>query len=105
MDKDSFDSLAASLREAVAISKGTVKPARIFSLDRPSESSHRIDVRQVREQTGLSQTQFALLLQVSVRTLQNWEKKRQQPAGPAAALLAIVAKEPQLALRTLRDFA
>ena len=44
--------------------------------------------------TGLSQAQFAKLIGVSLRTLQEWEQGRKRPSGPAAALLRIVARDP-----------
>ena len=53
------------------------------------------DVKAIRERTGLSQTQFAHLIGVKPKTLQNWEQKRVRPAGPARALLKIVEANPQ----------
>ena len=47
-------------------------------------------VTEARTKSGLSQTQFATLLGVSVRTLQEWEQGRHQPSGAAKTLLAIV---------------
>ena len=55
-------------------------------------------VTSIREQTGLSQSRFAQLLGVSVRTLQEWEQGRRAPSGAARTLLMIAAKNPHALL-------
>lgn len=55
-------------------------------------------VAEARRQTGLSQTQFATLMGVSVRTLQGWEQGRKQPSGAARTLLAIASTNPKAVL-------
>lgn len=94
MDKTLFEELVGSLKEAQAISKGQAKPSRRYELSAP-------DAKAVRERTGLSQSEFAKLMRVSVRTLQNWEQHRRHPTGPAAALLKIVSTAPEVALKSL----
>jgi putative transcriptional regulator len=94
MDKTLFNELVGSLKEARAITKGQTPPSRRFELHAP-------DAKAVREQTGLSQSDFAKLMRVSVKTLQNWEQHRRNPTGPAAALLKIVSAAPEVALRSL----
>jgi putative transcriptional regulator len=56
------------------------------------------DVAMIREKTGLSQSRFASLLGVSVRTLQDWEQGRRSPSGAARTLLLVVAKNPRALL-------
>lgn len=56
------------------------------------------DVRKTREKTELSQADFARLLGVSVRTLQDWEQGRRAPSGAARTLLLIAAKNPKALL-------
>jgi len=94
MDKTLFDDLKQSLKEAKAIRAGELKASRRFTVN-------PIDVKAVRAKTGLSQNEFAQMIQISTRTLQNWEQKRRNPTGPAAALLKIVSAEPEVALRSL----
>lgn len=94
METALLDDLLQSLKEAQAIAKGEMPAAHRFTLLPP-------DAKAVREKTGLSQADFARLMQVSVRTLQNWEQHRRIPTGPAAALLKIVSTAPDLALKSL----
>lgn len=53
-------------------------------------------VVQVRHKTGLSQSDFATLLGVSARTLQDWEQGRREPSGAARSLLRIADKHPEV---------
>lgn len=94
MDPIVFDDLRQSLKEARAIARGERDASRRFTRS-------ATDVKAVREQIGLSQSEFARLMQVSVKTLQNWEQQRRTPSGPAAALLKIVQAAPDVVLKTL----
>jgi len=94
MENALFDDLRQSLVEARDIATGKAQPSRRFEVS-------ATDVKALREQIGLSQSEFAGLLRVSVKTIQNWEQDRRQPTGPAAALLKIVSASPEVALKAL----
>jgi putative transcriptional regulator len=53
---------------------------------------------EARAKTGLSQQEFARLLGVSARTLQDWEQGRRQPTGAAKTLLRVAAERPEVLL-------
>ena len=66
---------------------------------------HKVDVSPVvsaRLKSGLSQIDFAKLLGVSVRTLQDWEQGRRQPSGAAKTLIAIAERRPDV-LKEIAD--
>lgn len=94
MEQALFDDMIKSLKEAKAIARGEAPASRRFKVMTPNAKA-------VREQIGLSQSEFAQLMQVSVKTLQNWEQQRRNPTGPAAALLKIIRAAPDVALKTL----
>ena len=50
----------------------------------------------IRQKLKMSQSAFAGLLGVSVRTLQDWEQGRRGPQGPAVALLRIAEQHPEV---------
>lgn len=96
MDKELFGDLLKSLKETKGITHGQAKASRRIKVI-PT------DAKAARTQIGLSQSEFARLIRVSVRTLQNWEQHRRNPTGPAAALLKIVLAVPDIAIKTLHS--
>ena len=54
------------------------------------------EVAAARLSTGLTQAEFAKALQISARTLQEWEQGRRQPSGAAKALLQIASRHPDI---------
>ena len=94
MNEQLFDELLQSVREGGAILRGEADPSRSFGFEEP-------DVVAIRNEYGLSQDQFASLLGISVRTLQNWEQGRRTPQGPAKVLLRVAARHPRAILDTV----
>jgi putative transcriptional regulator len=52
----------------------------------------------IRAKLNLSQSAFAGLMGVSLRTVQDWEQGRRKPSGPAKALLRIAEQKPDVFL-------
>jgi putative transcriptional regulator len=94
MKKDQFEKLVASIKEAGEIKAGISKASRVFDIKPP-------EIKSVREKLNVSQNEFAMMIGVSVRTLQNWEQGRRTPEGPAKALLRIASRNPQAVLDAL----
>ena len=93
MKRDAFEQLVLSVRQAGRIRRGT-RASRSFSYA-PA------DVKAIRSKLGKSQSEFALMIGVSVATLRNWEQGRRTPDGPALALLRIAAKNPEAVMDAL----
>ena len=94
MKRKDFDKLVASVKQAGKIKRGKLKPSRVFRF-KPA------DIKAIREKLGVSQSGFALMIGVSVSTLQNWEQGRRQPDGPARALLKVAAENPEAVAEAL----
>ncbi len=94
MRKDHFERLAASIKEAGEIKAGRKAPSRMYEIKPP-------EIKTVRDKLNVSQNDFALMIGVSVRTLQNWEQGRRTPEGPAKALLRIASRNPSAVLDAL----
>jgi len=59
------------------------------------------EVKAIRYKLRQTQADFALMMGVSVATLQSWEEGRHRPEGPAEALLRVAAKSPKLVIKIL----
>lgn len=82
------EELLQSVREMKAGRRGRVHKVRI-----PPIAAARL-------KSDLSQAQFARLLGVSIRTLQDWEQGRREPSGAAKTLIQIATRRPDV-LRSL----
>jgi putative transcriptional regulator len=95
MREEDFSEFVTSIKEAGDIKRGSRKPSRVFEI-RP------VDIKAVRQKLRRSQSEFALMIGVSVATLQNWEQGRRRPDGPARALLKVATENPEAIERALR---
>jgi len=97
MDDNIFADLLQSVRDMGHHMRGEDVPGvKLHNVEAP-------DVKALRESASVSQAEFARLIGVSKRTLENWEQKRTAPSGPARALLKIVATNPKAAIVALHS--
>lgn len=99
MDEKLFEELLESVRQAGAILRGEMAPARITTAAELGVDD--VEVRSVRERLNLSRPQFAQLLGVPLRTLEGWEQRRRSPDGAARVLLRVVARYPEQVLEAV----
>lgn len=90
MREDRFSRMMEGMKQGADYLKGLTKPSRRFEV-----TAVVPDVKGIRGKLRASQSEFARMLGISVRTLQNWEQKRRVPEGPARVLLAIAEAYPE----------
>lgn len=83
-----YKSIKQGLEEAVDYSNGKRAKTRVFK-------PVHVDVKDLRKRIGMSQSNFAASIGISVSTLRHWEQGDRYPQGPALVLLNLVAKEPE----------
>ena len=71
-----------SMSMDVPLTKPDVNPVVQLSID-------------LRKKLGFTQAAFARRLNISVRTLNDWEQSRRQPSGPALTLLLLIVRHPE----------
>jgi putative transcriptional regulator len=87
MKTEDFESLKRGLEQAAAFARGENVPGIVVH--------HAVDVKSIREATGLSQAKFASAYQIPLGTIKDWEQGRRIPDAPARALLKVIAADPK----------
>ena len=90
-----FESISKGLKQAVAHQQG--KRVQGIKVHVPAE----IDVKAVRQGTGLTQAEFAARFAISLGTLRHWERGDRKPRGATLVLLNVIAREPKAVMRAL----
>jgi len=116
MNKKRFEELSEALRQAKAVRRGEAAPARVWNVTRHRngklrrrqldpkayQQEQRMEwentVSATRSRLQLSQSKFAELLGISVKTLHNWEQGRRKPTGAARVLLRVASRHPEVVL-------
>ncbi len=89
-----FDEIHAGLTDAIKHSKGRESKVVKYT---PEE----INVRAIREKTGMSQQRFCAAFGISLGTLRHWEQGLRSPRGTARVLLKVVQQNPKAVIEAI----
>ena len=116
MNKERFQELCKAIKQAKAVHQGNAAPTRVWEVTQnkngeivrrklePAKYVERLQkerektIAATRKALGLSQSKFADLLGISIKTLHNWEQGRRKPTGAARILLRVAALHPEVIL-------
>jgi putative transcriptional regulator len=101
VDAAKIESLLAEVDWAAMDAMTNDDIARQVALD-SNAAPLPMDVKVIRERTGLSQAMFARLFAIPLGTLRNWEQFRRSPDGPAKSLLRMIDHDPVHAVCVLQ---
>lgn len=94
-----FEEIKTSLNQAIEYEKGNIKaPTKVMSIT-PVESFTAKEIKEIRNNTGLTQVLFAKFLGVSKKTVEAWEAGINRPNGSACRLLTLTKTDPSFPSR------
>ncbi len=99
MEKKDFENLLTSVKQAVEIERGKRKSAceTFRVIFRPAPKWSKTAIKKLRKEFGMSQPDFASLLNVKVATVRAWEQGQRTPDSAAARLLEVFSWDTDIA--------
>ena len=93
-----FEQLKDSLESALAFERGEKTNLRVTHMPYIPKKISPQEVRAIRRSLKVSQSRFAVLLNVSTKAVQSWEQGERRPRSAALKLLYIAKKNPRVLL-------
>ena len=90
-----FDDIKLGLEQAIEYEKGNLKAKKTTITIAPVDAFTAQEIKEIRNNTGLTQLLFAKYMGVSVKTVESWEAGRNHPEGAACRLLSLTRKDPE----------
>ena len=91
-----FTEISAGLADAIEHAEG--KSTKVVE-----HKPETIDVKAIREKTGMSQQKFCATFGISIGTLRHWEQGLRVPRGPARVLLKVVKNNPKAIIEAMQE--
>ena len=100
MSDEAFADLKAALEGALAFERGERRDLNVTRIQapRPPKAMSPRDIARIREKLNCSQAVFAMMLNISPKTVQAWEQGSREPGDAALKLLSIAKKHPEVLL-------
>ncbi|RMD95987.1 MAG: helix-turn-helix domain-containing protein [Bacteroidetes bacterium] len=91
-----YNDIREGLDDAIAHAKGKKHKAKEHRME-------AIDVKAIREKTGMSQQRFCATFGISIGTLRHWEQGLRSPRGAARVLLRVVEHNPRAVMKAIEQ--
>ena len=100
MSDEAFADLKEAMEDALGFERGDQRNLKITRIraPRPPKALSAQDIVQIRRKLNCSQTVFAMILNISPKTVQAWEQGSREPGDAALKLLTIARKHPEVLL-------
>lgn len=102
MGDEAFTELKGAMEDALAFERGKRRDLKVTRIQapRPPKAMSARDIARIRERLNCSQAVFAMMLNISTKTVQAWEQGSREPGDAALKLLTIAKKHPEVLLET-----
>jgi putative transcriptional regulator len=102
MSDEAFAELKEAMEDALAFERGKSRELKLTRIQapRPPKAMSPKDIARIRERLNCSQTVFAMMLNISPKTVQAWEQGSREPGDAALKLLTIAKNHPEVLLET-----
>ena len=102
MSDEAFADLQQAMEDAVAFERGKRRDLKVtrIRVPRPPKAMSPRDIARIREKFKCSQAVFAMMLNISTKTVQAWEQGSREPGDAALKLLTIAKNHPEVLLET-----
>ena len=91
-----YTEISAGIKDAVAHAKGDKSGVVVHTFE-------SLNVKAIREKTGMSQQRFCATFGISLGTLRHWEQGLRTPRGAARVLLKVVDQNPQAVIEAVTE--
>jgi putative transcriptional regulator len=100
MSDGAFADLKSAMEDALAFERDERRSLKVTRIQapRPPKAMSPKDIARIREKLNCSQAVFAMMLNISTKTVQAWEQGSREPGDAALKLLTIAKNHPEVLL-------